>query len=542
MKRHFLYILAALVIVTGGCAKTGNIRGKVTIDGLPMAGVQVSDGVNIVLTDSKGRYCIDSKKADSVVFITTPSDAVAVSEDGLRPGFWARLTKSPDEVERHDFKLLTENQERYSVLFLADLHLSNDPDKDDLRRFRERVVPFIRKKAAESDGPVYMMDLGDLSHDIFWYEFDFDVDDAYKVVAEQKLPLKMYSVPGNHDHDGAIVGDNVDFRSGWLYRRTWGPDRYSVNIGNEHWVFLDNIIYVNDEGRGKKAPGIKGARNYETAFLPAQLDWLEKDLSYVPDSCNVFICTHCPFFGGSLKNGGRDKMPAEQLAFIDSLCTRFRQKALNFAGHIHKFDFFSRKEYPALFQYGLPCASGVMWETPKENLLYCNDGSEAGMMCGRGIDNAPFKLHFETYEHGVRNYSIYDLNCVGEAYRNSEDFKLLLKAAPERVDYSAGKFRNSVLVNWWTWMPGYYVEMYENGKALKVSTPHTEDPVSVFSYDLPQMTHPARHHAHRQKAGCIHTFEAKASRSDSPVEVVFRNEKGEELYRETIARPLPFVF
>ena len=174
MKRHFLYILAALVIVTGGCAKTGNIRGKVTIDGKPLAGVQVSDGVNIVLTDSKGRYCIDSEKADSVVFITTPSCAVAVSEDGLRPGFWARLTKSVDKVERHDFKLVSENQERYSVLFLADLHLCNDPDKDDIRQFRERVVPFIRKKAAESDGPVYMMNLGDLSHDIFWYEFDFD--------------------------------------------------------------------------------------------------------------------------------------------------------------------------------------------------------------------------------------------------------------------------------------------------------------------------------------------------------------------------------
>lgn len=85
MKRHFLYILAALVIVTGGCVRTGNIRGKVTIDGKPLAGVQVSDGVNIVLTDSKGRYCIDSKKADSVVFITTPSDAVAVRRMGSGP-------------------------------------------------------------------------------------------------------------------------------------------------------------------------------------------------------------------------------------------------------------------------------------------------------------------------------------------------------------------------------------------------------------------------------------------------------------------------
>ena len=47
MKRHFLYILAALVIVTGGCcSEAGNIRGKVTIDGKPLAGVQVSDGVS----------------------------------------------------------------------------------------------------------------------------------------------------------------------------------------------------------------------------------------------------------------------------------------------------------------------------------------------------------------------------------------------------------------------------------------------------------------------------------------------------------------
>jgi len=37
-------------------------------------------------------------------------------------------------------------------------------------------------------------------------------------------------------------------------------------------------------------------------------------------------------------------------------------------------------------------------------------------------------------------------------------------------------------------------------------------------------------------------FEAKASKTDSPVEVIFKNEKGEELYRETIARPLPFIF
>ena len=77
MKTHFLYILAAIVIVTGGCAKTGNIKGKVTIDGKPLAGVQVSDGVNIVLTDSKGRYCIDRSAPDSSLTRATCSLSIS---------------------------------------------------------------------------------------------------------------------------------------------------------------------------------------------------------------------------------------------------------------------------------------------------------------------------------------------------------------------------------------------------------------------------------------------------------------------------------
>lgn len=69
------------------------------------------------------------------------------------------------------------------------------------------------------EGPVYLMNLGDLTHELYWYEFDFNEEDAYNLLAELELPLKMYSVTGNHDHDGAIVGEDVDFRSAWLYRK-----------------------------------------------------------------------------------------------------------------------------------------------------------------------------------------------------------------------------------------------------------------------------------------------------------------------------------
>ena len=542
MKKTFM--AAMMLLVACGCAyaQKATLKGMVTLDGKPAAGVLVSDGVDIVRTNSSGKYSIVSDKADSMVFVITPSGSVAVSEDGLRPEFWALLTKDPDKVEKHDFRLVSENQDKYSVLFFPDIHLSNDSRRNDIGRFYETVVPFIRKKAEAAEGPLYMMNLGDLTHELYWYEFGFNEADACTLIQKLGLPLKMYSVTGNHDHDGAIVGDNVDFRSAWLYRRVWGPDRYSVNIGKDHWVFLDNIVYINVEGKGKKAPGIKGDRSYEHALTPGQLSWLEKDLSYVPDSCNVYICTHCPFFAGSLKNEGKVRMPEEQISFIDSLCTRFSSRSLNFSGHTHKFDFFSMDKYPSLFQYNLPCASGIMWETPAEYSLYCNDGAEAGLMSGVCSDGAPIRLTYETYAHGARNYSIYDMNSVGEAYRNSEGVKIQREAAPGREDYSDAKYHNSVFVNWWTWAPGCTVEMYENGKALEVKALHHEDPVKNFTYDLPKLMSPVKHHSARQSDSCIHMFEAKASCEDSPVEVVFRNEKGEELYRGTLARPLPFEF
>ena len=183
-----------------------------------------------------------------------------------------------------------------------------------------------------------------------------------------------------------------------------------------------------------------------------------------------------------------------------------------------------------------------MWETPAEYSLYCSDGSEAGLMSGTRAAGVPMELSFETYDHGKRNYSIYDMNSVGKAYKNSAEVKIQRKKAPERADYSDRKFRNRIFVNWWTWYPGCTIEMFENGKALQVNAARHEDPVNNFTYDLPQLAHPVKHHAVRHNVSCIHMFEAKASKTDSPVEVIFKNEKGEELYRETIARPLPFIF
>ncbi len=536
MKR--ILILAALAITLGACTNA-NVTGKVTLDGKPVEGVLVSDGTTIVKTDKNGKYALQSDKKDSVVFITVPSGAVAVKKDGFRPDFWALLDQPQDKKETHDFQLVSEDQSNYSAIFLPDLHLSNDPRREDIRRFKEEVFPFLQKQIekASENGPVYLMNLGDLTHEIYWYEFDFNEADAVQLLNELGLQNTTYAVMGNHDHDGAIVGDDVDRRAAWLYRRCWGPDRYSVNIGGDHWVFLDNIYYINIEGRGKKAPGIKGDRSYVDSLTRSQLDWLAKDLSYVDDSANVYICAHCPFYKGGKKT--TYALPKEQVAEIDSLCSRFARPAYTFAGHIHKFDFYSDEEFPSIKQHALPCASGIMWETSLDMPLVSSDGSESGL-CTATVKDGEMSLDFCTYRHGPRNYSIYDMNSVAKAYKESEGIAKQRELAPTRANYADKEFKNYVFVNYWTWEPGHTVDMYEYVKSLKVENHRHEDPVKNFGYDITQIMSPVKHHSVKAKDACNHMFEAKASSAKSDVTVVIKDENGEVLYQETVKRPLEF--
>ena len=297
----------------------GNVCGRVTCNRQPMAGVAVSDGISIVFTDRDGRYSIDSDKRDGSVFVITPSGYVARSIDGLRPGFWQPLYLAPELEEVHDFVLEKQDQSRYTVVFLADMHLSNDPARDDLNRFRNEVMPVIRRQAAAATGAVYTINLGDTTHDIYWGEFNFNETDALRLLQDLEYPTPMYSIMGNHDHDPSVVGDDVDRRAAWRERDCWGPGQFSVNIGGDHWVFLDNIIYINVEGKGKKAPGVLGDRSYLNELTEDQMAWLEKDLALVDKDARVFICTHAPMLFSGRSSGLL--MPRKQVQRIAELCS-----------------------------------------------------------------------------------------------------------------------------------------------------------------------------------------------------------------------------
>ena len=389
-------LLAATVRTVAAGRGKAVLTGVVYGDGAPLAGVCVSDGVQFATTDAAGRYRIESDKSAGFVFAVTPSNWVAAEADGVQPLFWAALDEADARDEQHDFHFASVDQSRYTVMFFTDLHLTNSSEKRDLDHYRSIALASISDEAAQASarGPVYSLNLGDLSHDLYWYQYDFDVSSAKRFLEQNGFPTLLYSIPGNHDNDGATpAGAGVDRRAEHLYRRTFGPTYYAMNIGDVHWIMMDNIIYKNTPGKGKKNVGVVGARDYDKGFTPEQLAWLRRDLATVDASKTVCLCTHCPvFFDRDRRTLLTDR---SQVDSLDALFSRFERVHI-FSGHAHRTLYTQDADYPRFDQYVLPATSGDMWVANNDFQALCPDGSDAGFVVA-SVDGGKLRCDYRTH-------------------------------------------------------------------------------------------------------------------------------------------------
>lgn len=528
-----------------GCTLCGadNIKGKVTADGKPLEGVLVSDGVQIVKTGKNGRYSIDSEKKDSTVFVIVPSGYAPLSKDGIKPEFWALLTKPASKTEKHDFRLTKQDQSNYTALFLTDFHLINELEYGDLKRSVDEVIPAFCNAAseAEKNGPVYFFNIGDFAMDKYFYENDFNLFDAYRFLVENNWPKHlMYSVSGNHDNDGGVqTGENNDKSCAWQYRRTFGPDRYAVNIGKDHWVLLDDIVYLN-ELPALKEEGIKGKRNYLKTLTDEQLEWLEEDLKYVPDDYRVKIVMHVPAFYPTRNHAVN--LDCKILDRLDAMCSRWEQVEI-YSGHMHQNGNCSSDLYPRFMQYCFAATSGAIWKFAPGYPLMGLDGGDASVISCQYNSNGTHDMKYLSYAHGEKYFRAYDMNSVIDAYKADKRIARQQKLYPLRIDYGSRQYRNYVYVNYWAWVPGDSVEMYENGKSLDVIACTDEDPLVNFAYYLPRfdgkgMPKFNEGHAHRY---CNNMFAAKASKAGSDVLIIIKDKGGKVKHTETLHRPKAFT-
>ena len=461
-----------------------SIFGRVLCEGKPLADVAVSDGVHIVKSDSLGRYAIASNKWQNTVFVITPSGYEPECRKRILPRFWSLLRKKREVAEQHDFNLVKRDQSNHRIIFMSNLFLHNS--NDDLLQFKKQTIPSARQIVKECGDSiaVYTILLGDISNCPMWYSREFDVGDAISLTASLRYPTMLYTVMGDQDNDGAIPGTGLtDYEAERQYVYSCGPKYFAMNIGDVHYIVLDNTVFRNEPGKGKYPTEIAGKRNYDRFVTSDQLDWLRKDLALIKDKSKpIVVCMHHTTFTSNSKHHISKRLSKPE--HVDSLTNCFNGFSnVHFvtAGTMDRR--VSRtKELPHITEHAVASTSGDRWKTGYNGFEQINSGGTPAGFEIFDIKGRKLSWHHRTEAGETKPFRIYDMASVGEYYRENLDIQNLLREYPKTfVNYDTKEFSNFVYINWWGHERGAKLGVFENDKPLRVRQIWQADPLFVAS-------------------------------------------------------------
>ena len=126
-----------------------------------IAGVVVSDGLEVTATDERGIYYLASDLARrNFVFVSVPADCEIPATQGC-PRFYRKIDRK-QAVNRADFTLTRRKTpaDRHSLIVMADIQLAADNTSVD--SYLGHVVPDVLKTVQGLPMEVYGVSLGDL--------------------------------------------------------------------------------------------------------------------------------------------------------------------------------------------------------------------------------------------------------------------------------------------------------------------------------------------------------------------------------------------
>ena len=514
---------------TGG----NNVYGVVHCDGEGLADVVVSDGVEVVKTDKDGVYQFESAKKWGYVFISIPK-GYEVGSEGVLPQFHATLTEKADKAERHDFNLVKVNQEKYRVYFLGDMHLADRTN--DLNQF-DNCMKEVKADIMDDDVKSYVITLGDMTWDLYWYSRNYyfpqylnSVNYYFKNAAKQ---VQFFHTIGNHDHDMCKDGD---FNTVVEYVKDIAPTYYSFNIGDVHYIVLDDILCTNVGGEASAKP----ERAYRSEVTDEQLKWLVKDLSYVSKTTPVIVTSHAPVYAKETKKNVNDYY----LNNSATLVSKFKGYKVDFVtGHTHVL-YNVDKSSEGIYEHnaGAVCASWWWSGYLTPGIHICTDGAPGGYSVW-DITGTDKKWRYKgTGRDAKEQFRSYDLNNVWFTVEKDapkvpaalkSDFEKYTDAYPKNSD-------NEVLINIWNWNPKWQIEIKENGKTLSCERVKGYDPLHIAALTAKRFNNSAIIEVPAFTTTMnYHMFKVKASSATSTIDIKVTDEFG-NVYTETMRRPKEF--
>jgi len=249
-----------------------------------LAGVRVSNQVEIVVTDEEGRWELPATD-DMTFFVIKPRDWATPVNAHQLPQFhythkpegspsqkFAGVSPTGALPESIDFPLYPAPEPaEFEAIFFG------DPQPRDVRE-----VEYIGHDVVEEligTTAKFGVTLGDIVFD------DLSVFEPLNATVAL-IGIPWYNVIGNHDinQDAAHDKDSDE-----TFTQIYGPNYYAFDYGPVHFLVLDNIVW------GGAKP--EGSGSYTGGLDQDQLDFVKHDLAQVPEEKLVVLMMHIPLTG-----------------------------------------------------------------------------------------------------------------------------------------------------------------------------------------------------------------------------------------------------
>lgn len=503
----------------------------VDYDGNPVSGVTVSDGALVTTTDAQGRYYLRSERKNLFVFISTPKNYRVAIERAV-PQFFQRFKSTKSSLyEVHNFVLAPDENTKHRVLVWSDTHLANRTD--DKNQFKKYFKPDIEQQItkAKSEGvKLYAIGLGDLAWDEYWYKNDYSLKNYRADISD--FDLTIYSSPGNHDNDPTIADD---FLAAAGFRDNLNPLYYSFNIGDIHYIMMDNTLFKNTGGNN--------VQDYTEGFTDDQMKWLKGDLANVPKGTTIIFGLHIPWTNRSQANGTFTyAMPATQRSEVESLLSDYTVHFIS--GHTHTN--YTNVMNSKMMEHNIAGVCGTWWWTGYYSKNKCRlngDGSPAGYKVF-DINGSDVKWQYKVMSRDAayqfRAYDLRNSQITRDLYCPAKDNSKVSDAFFSEYANGWDKSANTtstkkVLINVFDYDNDWKVEVTENGTKLSVNRIDAKDPLHTIHFNMGRMNTNSTSMTF-PTGGTAHMFEVSTSQTTSSVVIKVTDRFG-RVYEETMTRP-----
>ncbi|MCK3685616.1 calcineurin-like phosphoesterase family protein [Maribellus sp. YY47] len=431
-KNIFLIFLLAVALYASALEKpeySRTIKGSVQCNGKAVAGVPVTDGYSMVLTDKNGKYSLPLASASRFVYLSSPSGYTVETENST-PQFFQPVPAGKQRKNTVDFQLkkAPADDTNHAFVVWADPQVKTIKE---LQQAKEVANDLKELTARQGNYNFHGLGCGDIVGDN-----PALYDSIKNMLAGTEIPF--YQSIGNHDLHYNMRSDDA---SSSVYQDNFGPDYYSFNRGDIHYVVLNDVFYI-------------GRDYFYIGYIPeTQLAWLEKDLSFVDSTKTIVVALHIPtaLNDDDLKQFSYSyisKSVANKSALYKILAP---YTAHIISGHMHASN--NIVISPKLFEHNISSVCGAWWQGP-----YAEDGTPKG--------------------YAVFEANGTELTWYYKSSGHDKDFQFTacpVGKNPEQPEYFT--------VNVWNWDPLWKVCWYENGvKVGEMEQYEGRDPATTAAY------------------------------------------------------------